>query len=332
MRTLLLALVLFLPFSAYSAVPAKLTYKEYSSEVQKMAAECAAKSMPHFSGMCVTEKYGGSTATALTVSSEVHRFERYLERCENSHLFNGQAAQNYAFKIAKVKMFYEEMAIQTDALELNSRYSNDCKTVADNDAEIARRLRWFADMSAKYSDEATERAVQAQKDKQRQQSLAEIGLRETDPWFEGKFSGPFFVSSGAGKWSLKCTVGEACALTMTYPNSQPQTIQTRVPIRRETVIPNNNLRGTREVVRERPELYEDKLDGPMLVPLRDLLTSQAGFEHCVDIAFDADMALCSLTTDPRATNSLVMLVGTMKGSCGRSPFCAYYYQILVREK
>lgn len=332
MRRLLLALCFLLPFSTYSAAPVKLNYREYSSELQRLAAECVAKNMPHFNGMCLSQKYDELTRTELSVSLEAHRFELYLGRCEHSDFPNWKAAQNYAFKIAKVKMFYEEMAPQSVALDIYSRYSNDCKTTAENDIEVGKRLQWFVEMAAKYSDEAKEKAVKTQREKRSQQSLAEMTLRESDPWFAGKFSGALPLENGTGSWSLKCVMGEECALIMNSPNSPPQTIPMRVPIRREIVIPNNNLRGTREKVHERPELYEDKREGPMLVPLRNLLASQVSFERCVDIAANVDIALCSLTTDPQASKSLVLLLGTMKGSCGNSPFCAYYYQILGREK
>lgn len=331
MRILLLALCFLFPASTYSAAAAKLSFGEYSSEVKRLAAECLAKNLSHLSGLCISQKYDELTATALSVALALHRFNLYLGRCEHSDVPNWKATQNRTFNIAQVKTFYEEMASQTEALDIYSRYANICSTLAENDIEVAKRLRWFADMAARHSDDAKARAVQAQMEHRKLQSLAEVGLRELDPWFVGKFSGYFPSKNGTGRWSLKCAMGEECLLTMSAPNSLPQSIPMRVPIRREVIIPNNNLGGAREAVRERPELYEDKTEGPMLVPLRDLLSSRSTFERCVDIATGGDVSLCSLTTDPRASKSLVLLIGTMKGSCGNSPFCAYYFQVLIRE-
>lgn len=331
-RVLPLALGLLFSFPVRSDVPAKLDQKEYNSELQKMAAACAARNMPHLNGLCLSQKPDGAARTAITVALEMHRFELYLKRCEHSAAPDGKALQNQVFKIADVRMFYEEMALQREALDFYSRNANNCKTNADNDVEVTRRLQWFGYMVGKYSEEAKEQAAAVQREKRRQQSLIEMPLRETDPWFVGRFSAPFPVDGGTGNWSLKCVLGEECVLTIHKPNTAPQTVPMRVPIRREIVIPNNNLQLTRDRVRERPELYEDKREGPMLMELRDLLASEARFERCVNIAADGDIAVCSLTTDPRAAKSLVLLLGTMKGSCGNSPFCAYYYQMLGREK
>lgn len=331
MRKRLLSLCFLLPLVGHSATPSKLNYGEYSNEIDRLGAVCVAKNMPKFNGLCMSQSYGDASSTALTVSLAVHRFESFLVRCGLSAPQGWTAAKNGAFKIADVKMFYQEMAPQTEALDIYSRYFIECKSTTENEAVLTKDLQWFAHMTAKHSDEGREQAAQAEKEERRQQNLAEKAQWETDPWFVGTFSGSFVLDSGTGHWSLKCAMGEECVLAMNSPGSPPQTLPMRVPIRREIAIPNNNLRGTRETVRERPDLYQDPREGPMLVPLRGLLSSQASFQRCVDIATESDMALCSLTTDPRAKKSLLLLWGTMKSSCGDSPFCAYYYQVLERE-
>jgi hypothetical protein len=92
------------------------------------------------------------------------------------------------------------------------------------------------------------------------------------------------------------------------PDAPEAMIPMKLPVQRERKIPNNNLNGTRQVVREKPELYEDKKEGPLLEPLREILGAQTKFEQCVDIAAEVDMSLCSLSTDPKAAESLVRIV------------------------
>ena len=331
MRKRLLALSVLLPLAGHGAAPAKLGYAAYSQEMDRLAAACETTNQSTFNGMCMSRPFGDATRTALNVAQELHRFEAFLVRCELPEPNGWAVAKTGAFKIADVQAFYGEMAPQTEAREVYSRYSNDCKSASENQAEANRRLQWLAQMTGKHTVEGREKAAQADRQARLQRSLAEKAQWETDPWFVGAYSGSFPLEKGTGSWALRCAMGEACVLTMTNPGAAAQTIPMRVPIRRETAIPNNNLMGTREAVRQRPELYQDPQEGPLLVPLRSLLASQARFERCVDIGDEADLALCSLTTDPRAAKSLVLLLGTMKGSCGDSPFCAYFYQVMTRE-
>ena len=163
------------------------------------------------------------------------------------------------------------------------------------------------------------------------QTPAENAAVETDPWFVGEFGGAMTLDPDGGRWSLKCDVGKPCALSIQQPAKPVQIISTKVAVRGEAVIPNNNLNGTRQAVRQQPALYEDKRYGGMLVSLRNLLDSQARFERCVEIAVGAEVSLCSISSDPRATSSIVLVIGTMNGQCGTGPFCAYYYQVLLRK-
>lgn len=332
MRKRLLSLCFLMPLLGHTATPSKLTYGEYSKAIERLGAVCVAKGVPAFNGLCMSQRYSESISTALTVALATHGFESFLAQCGLSAPQGWAAAKNGAFNIADVKTFYGEMAPQTEALDVYSRYTNECKSGSENEAELTKDVQWFVHMAAKYSDEGRAQAAQAEREQRLRQSLAEKAQWETDPWFVGAFSGGVALDNGALKWSLKCAMGEACDLTVSSPGAPPQTLPMRVPIRREIAIPNNNLRATRETVRERPELYQDAREGSMLEPLRGLLNSDARFHRCVDIGAESDLALCALTTDPRASTSLVLLWGTMKGACGDSPFCAYYYQVLGREK
>ena len=150
---------------------------------------------------------------------------------------SGWAAEKTgAFKIADVQTFYGEVAPQTEARELCSRYSNECKGAPENQAEVTRRFQCLAQMTGKHSVEGGEKAAQAERQTRLQRSLAEKAQWETDPWFVGAYSGSFPLEKGTGSWALRCAMGEECLLTMTNPGATAQTIPMRVPERRWAAI------------------------------------------------------------------------------------------------
>ena len=314
MRNLLLLLCIWLPVTTLSATPERLTDSEYRVAIEKLNSACAAKSKPSFVGFCLSQKHDELSKPAITAALVAHRFALFLGRCEHSGVVQMDAVLDQAFKIEKAKAFYDEMTPQREALAAHARSGNDCKASHVNDLEIGKRLQWLANAAGKQSGAVSP---------------------EASNWFVGEFVGEMRQGTVIDHWSLKCRLGEKCALAIKQgarPDAPDTMLPMKLPVQRETEIPNNNLNGTRQAVREKPELYQDKTEGPLLEPLLKILDSQAKFEQCVDIAAEVDMSLCSLSTDPKATESSVLIFGTMKGRCGSSPFCAYYYQILRRQK
>jgi hypothetical protein len=164
-------------------------------------------------------------------------------------------------------------------------------------------------------------------------ALSACGTVESGlPWYAGEFHTSKQQDKTQPQMSVLCKLDEACAV---YSNEagDPRPVQIPIkkpPTRLDVRIPNNNLQLTRQAVSNRPALYEDRNFGSLLTPLRSVLESQAKFAECVDLDGTGSLALCSLSTDPKAVKSIMLLSITMNGTCGNLPFCAYYFIPLER--
>jgi hypothetical protein len=153
------------------------------------------------------------------------------------------------------------------------------------------------------------------------------------PWFLGEFRGVKPESPADPQMLVVCRADERCSVLASRAGNQPKAVE--IPIKGppkfiDTAIPNNNLETTRDSAASSPDWYEDPSFGPILRPLRAILQAQSRFAECVDLDGTAYLAMCSLSTDPEAIRSVVLLLNTMNGSCGRLPFCAYYFLPLER--
>jgi hypothetical protein len=167
--------------------------------------------------------------------------------------------------------------------------------------------------------------------------LSACGTVEVEPslpWYVGEFHGS---KSQDGKilpqMSVSCERDKPCAVYTKQAGASPKTTEILInkpPIKLGIDIPNNNLEITRRAVSDRPALYQDSNFGPLLTPLRSVLESQAKFAECVDLDDTEAFLLCSLSTDPKAIKSVMLLAITMNGACGNLPFCAYYFVPLER--
>lgn len=158
-----------------------------------------------------------------------------------------------------------------------------------------------------------------------------------EPWHEGEFEGKTTLQREQITWRLRCVADAPCTLTFEQASARgtaSETLRTKVPVSLDTAVPNDNLAHTRRAVRENPILLQDPQEGPLLKALGPLLGSSAGFEACLEIGGEAggQIVLCSLTTDPQAADSAMLLAGTMKPACGRDAFCAYLLLPLARLK
>ena len=168
-------------------------------------------------------------------------------------------------------------------------------------------------------------------------SLLSLAAHAGEPWHEGEFEGRTTLRGGQMTWRARCIADAPCTLTFEQASAvgtASETLRTKVPTSFDTTIPNNNLAHTRRAIRETPALLRDPQEGPLLIALGTILVSDATFDACLDIGGDAggQILLCSLTTDPEAADSAVLLAGTMKPACGRDAFCAYLLLPLARLK
>jgi hypothetical protein len=153
------------------------------------------------------------------------------------------------------------------------------------------------------------------------------------PWFLGEFLGVKPESPTDPQLSVICRPNERCAVFASHSGSQPKPVEIPIgspPNVIDSSIPNNNLEATRTSAASSPAWYDDPGYGPILKPLRTILQSRARFVECVDLNGTAYLAMCSLSTDPEAKRSVMLLLKTMNGSCGSLPFCAYYFVLLER--
>lgn len=160
-----------------------------------------------------------------------------------------------------------------------------------------------------------------------------IGSTFAAPWFVGDFRGQRPEAAADPQMSVVCRTGERCVVLAAHAGGQPKPIGIPIQTRPKLIdpgVPNNNWETTRNAVASKPEWYSDRSFGPLLSPLRSALQSEARFAGCVDLDGTSYVALCSLSTDPDAAQTVMLLVNTMNATCGKLPFCAYYFIPLER--
>lgn len=151
MKKLMLALCLFFPIFAHSAEPRRIDFNEYKKTIDRLASECASKSMSHFNGFCLSQKYDDQTQTSINVALQVTSFEHFYKKCEHSDSLNGSDLLTRALNIGSAKKFHEEMKPQNEALETYSNYFDYCKTKDENNLAVSNKLKWFEYMIDKHS-------------------------------------------------------------------------------------------------------------------------------------------------------------------------------------
>lgn len=152
MKKVILALFLSFPILAYSAEPQRIDFNEYRKKIDGLASECTSKSMPHFNGFCLSQKYDDPTKTSITVALQLTTFEFFYKKCEHTDFPNRDDLLNRALSIENTKMFFEEMKSQNEALETYSNHFDYCKTKEENNLTVSNKLKWFEYMINKYSN------------------------------------------------------------------------------------------------------------------------------------------------------------------------------------
>ena len=157
------------------------------------------------------------------------------------------------------------------------------------------------------------------------------------PWYQGAFAGQFNDGPVRNEITVKCSESRACSLriapTSGPTSAKPNTAATSSAPLVLATIPNNNLDFVRRAVRQDPNLFNDPVEGPLLAPLKSALSDGDRLTECLDVSTDSSksLLLCSRASDSSARSSVLLLLITMKPTCSRGAFCAYYFVPLNRS-
>lgn len=149
-------LVAFIPTISSATTIGKIDFKDYSNKVSELNAACKEKSLPSFTGFCLTREYGAvayndPTQTSITLGLEIASLERFYRNCEHTDFSSLSGVITKAKSVLEAQKFFDEIKSQEDALNnyLGRFYS--CESKSENDATVARRLKWFEYMIQKFS-------------------------------------------------------------------------------------------------------------------------------------------------------------------------------------
>lgn len=161
----------------------------------------------------------------------------------------------------------------------------------------------------------------------------------TKEWYLGTYQGKIGNGSDVLEMTVMCESSRSCRYSVRMggrPSTPSDTVAANNIEKTGTQIPNNNLRRTAEILRQRPEEYSRSKDAPLLQALRPIFDSGASFSECVgqpEIK-GAWGHICQVQR-PSSDSTLpdaVMLVTTMNPSCGTRVFCAYMMFPLFRVR
>jgi hypothetical protein len=158
MKTLRTAALLsvFIPAISFATTIGKIDFKDYSNRVSELNAACKEKSLPGFTGFCLTREYGAvayndPTQTSITLGLEIASIERFYRDCEHTDSPSLSGVITKAKSVLEAQKFFDEIKLQEDALNnyLGRFYS--CGSKSENDATVVKKLKWFEYMIRKFS-------------------------------------------------------------------------------------------------------------------------------------------------------------------------------------
>lgn len=153
---LLRLILLCLPISCLADGIRKVDFAEYMDKVKALNSTCRSKGMSSFSGFCLSQEFGkdanhNPTQTSITLGLEIASFEHFYSGCEHSNVPSASDVLVRVKKVFEAAKYSEEIRPQKDALENYVGRFYFCKTKLENDATVLNRLKWFEEMSGKYS-------------------------------------------------------------------------------------------------------------------------------------------------------------------------------------
>jgi hypothetical protein len=322
MKKLILALCLSFPAFTYSAEPQRINFNEYNKKIEGLASECTSKSMPHFNGFCLSQKYDDHSKTSITVALQLTSFELFYKKCEHSDFPNANDLLTRALNIEEAKRFFEEMKPQKEALETYSNYFDYCKTKDENNSAVSNKLKWFEYMTNKYSKNPGIGQTQDVQSGSSGNSFPEYFVGTFEDTVPKKVGGTIPDT----KFLLTCSQFGACTVK----------IGENVAGRYSTFSPVTNLQYAAYALSYAKEHNNVAVNSALLWQannLKPLLSSSSAIEACVDLRDKSlpqgYMLLCKLDHDPWAKNT-VLLMGTRLSNCGEL-FCRYEIFPLFRE-
>lgn len=147
---------LYLPIYSFAGEIRKVDFAEYSNKIAALNLACGSKSMPSFSGFCLSQEYGEAThnnptQTSITVGLEIASFEYFYSACEHSYFSSANEALVKIKRVLDAGKYFEEIKGQKEALENYVGRFYFCRTRSENDTTILNRLKWFEYMAGMYS-------------------------------------------------------------------------------------------------------------------------------------------------------------------------------------
>jgi hypothetical protein len=317
----ILFFMFFLPTFSLADAILEIDSKEYSNRVNELSAACKEKSMPVFSGFCLSREYGtvaynNSAQTSISLALEIASFDNFYSNCEHSDFSSVSNLLSKAKNVLEAQKFFEEIKRQKEALSNYVGRFYFCKEKGENNKTILKKIKWFEFVIGKYSGEGPTASAKP--------SDAGRG----SGWHIGKFSNRTGPDSAANSVSVRCSGASDCEyffLKESAPTSS-SVIRTRNIEQIEPSVPNGNLAHIRRAVAETPNEYESSRNGRLLRNLRPVLESTAKLEACMG---EPEMKgawgiICKIDQHGPALPDAMLLITTMNPTCNRQVFCAYY--------
>jgi hypothetical protein len=154
---------------------------------------------------------------------------------------------------------------------------------------------------------------------------------KSEPWYLGTFTGEMPDAGGKNLIKVTCTSEATCEVHFLNPTAKsPEIAKTTTSKAIGIELQNNNLLSGREILKTDPAQYQNRHEGALLTQLKPIFESTAKFTDCKSIG---DMlSFCLLSGGEIRKPIPILAMITMKGSCGKSAFCAYYFMPLAKDQ
>ena len=155
-RNVLRLISLCLPILSFAGEIRKIDPTDYSKKYAVQNAACASEGLHSYFGFCFSQEYGkviadDQTQISITIGIAIASFEYFYSNCEHSDFSSASDVLVKAKRVFDAENFFEETKAQKEALKNHVGRFHYCKTKVENDAAILNDLKWFKDMSGRYS-------------------------------------------------------------------------------------------------------------------------------------------------------------------------------------
>lgn len=331
MKKLMLALCLSFPIFAYPAEPQRINFNEYHKKIEEMASECTSKSMPHFNGFCLSQKYDDSTERSITVALQVTSFEYFYQKCEHSDFPNVKDLLARTLNLEEAKRFFEEMKPQKEALETYSNYFDYCKTKDENNLAISNKLKWFEYMINKYS-----KNVKNKDSGDNKPMLQSTSNQPAISATTNNITGSFEFLEGTFKVQLECISEQDCVWTESSnspPNPPFKASQKLGGVQLTEKI--STASASLKYMIDKKDQKNLNRDGEMLIKkLYSVLSSNPVISKCWDLDSKRPTfkLACTMSNIPPGSPPLYLFILTPTNCREADAFCGYAIMPMQRVK